>query len=82
MFEPGAEEAEQELTEAEIARRERARERSSGVTAYATDDAVRRGVFTVGGRMPRRGRRTHRGGTSDVQAMSAVARSTIDQRSA
>ena len=51
VFDPGAEEAEQELTEAEIARRERARERSSGVTAYATDDAVRRGVFVVGGRL-------------------------------
>ena len=51
VFDPGAEEAEQELTEAEIARRERARERSSGVTAYATDEAVRRAVFVVGGRM-------------------------------
>ena len=48
MFDPGEEEAEGDLTEAERARRERARERSSGVTAYATDDAVRRAVFTVG----------------------------------
>ncbi|HET7929226.1 MAG TPA: prolyl oligopeptidase family serine peptidase, partial [Actinomycetota bacterium] len=40
-----------DLTEAERARRERARERSSGVTAYATDEAARRAVFTVGGRM-------------------------------
>jgi dipeptidyl-peptidase-4 len=51
VFDPGAEEAEQELTEAEIARRERARERSSGVTAYATDEAVRRAVFVVAGRL-------------------------------
>ena len=51
VFDPGEEEAERDLTEAERARRERARERSSGVTAYATDDAVRRAVFTVGGRM-------------------------------
>jgi len=51
VFDPGKEEAERDLTEAERARRERARERSSGVTAYATDEAVRRAVFTVGGRM-------------------------------
>jgi dipeptidyl-peptidase-4 len=51
VFDPGEEEAERDLTEAERARRERARERSSGVTAYATDEAVRRAVFTVGGRM-------------------------------
>jgi dipeptidyl-peptidase 4 len=51
VFDPGEEEAERDLTEAERARRERARERSSGVTAYATDEAVRQAVFTVGGRM-------------------------------
>ncbi len=51
VFEPGSEEAEAELTQAERARRERAREQSSGVTAYATDRAVRRAVFTVAGRM-------------------------------
>jgi dipeptidyl-peptidase 4 len=51
VFDPGEEEAERDLTEAERARRERARERSSGVTAYATDETVRRAVFTVGGRM-------------------------------
>jgi dipeptidyl-peptidase-4 len=51
VFDPGEEEAERDLTQAERARRERARERSSGVTAYATDEAVRRAVFTVGGRM-------------------------------
>ena len=45
VFDPGEEEGEQDLTEAEIARRERARERSSGVTAYATDESVRRAVF-------------------------------------
>src|SRR5512141_456220 len=39
-----------ELSEAERARRERVRERSSGVTAYATDRDVRRLVFTVSGR--------------------------------
>ncbi|MGZ8593666.1 MAG: prolyl oligopeptidase family serine peptidase [Actinomycetota bacterium] len=39
-----------ELSEAERARRERMRERSSGVTAYATDHDVRRVVFTVSGR--------------------------------
>ncbi len=51
VFDPGEEEAERDLTQAERARRERARERSSGVTAYATDEAVRRAVFTVGGRL-------------------------------
>ena len=51
VFDPGEEEAERDLTQAERARRERAREHSSGVTAYATDEAVRRAVFTVGGRM-------------------------------
>jgi dipeptidyl-peptidase 4 len=51
VFDPGEEEAERDLTEAERARRERARERSSGVTAYATDEAARRAVFAVGGRM-------------------------------
>ena len=51
VFDPGEEEAERDLTEAERVRRERARERSSGVTAYATDEAVRRAVFSVGGRM-------------------------------
>jgi len=51
VFDPGEEEAERDLTEAERARRERARERSSGVTAYATDETGRRAVFTVGGRM-------------------------------
>ena len=50
-FDPGEEEAEGALTEAERARRERARERSSGVTAYATDNAVRRAVFAIGGRL-------------------------------
>jgi len=39
------------LTPAELARRERARERSSGVTAYATDRDVRRAVLTVSGRL-------------------------------
>lgn len=42
---------EEELTAAERARRERTREQSSGVTAYATDREVRRAVFTVSGRM-------------------------------
>jgi dipeptidyl-peptidase 4 len=51
VFDPGEEEAERDLTEVERARRERARERSSGVTAYATDETVRQAVFTVGGRM-------------------------------
>ena len=37
------------LSEAERARRERVRERSSGVTAYAADRDVRRVVFTVSG---------------------------------
>ena len=39
------------ITDAERARRERARERSSGVTTYATDRAVRRAVFSVSGRL-------------------------------
>src|SRR5262245_36756403 len=51
VFDPGQEEAERDLTEAERPRRERARERSSGVTAYATDDQVRQAVFSVGGRL-------------------------------
>ncbi|HEU4356086.1 MAG TPA: prolyl oligopeptidase family serine peptidase [Actinomycetota bacterium] len=38
------------LPEAERARRERVRERSSGVTAYATDREVRLAVFTVSGK--------------------------------
>jgi dipeptidyl-peptidase 4 len=42
---------EEHLTEAERARRERARERSSGVTSFATDREVRRAVFAVSGRM-------------------------------
>lgn len=46
-----AEEDEASLTDAERARRERARERSSGVTAYATDRDVLRAVFTVSGRL-------------------------------
>jgi dipeptidyl-peptidase-4 len=53
VFDPrelGAAEDE-ELTEAERARRERARERSSGVTEYATDRGVRRAVFAVSGRL-------------------------------
>jgi dipeptidyl-peptidase 4 len=50
VFDPG-EEAERDLTEAERARRERARERSSGVTAYATDEDVQRAVFSVSGRL-------------------------------
>src|SRR5262245_30430517 len=49
VFDPGEEEAERDLTEAERARRERMRERSSGVTAYATDEAVTRAVFSIGG---------------------------------
>src|SRR5262247_2571374 len=51
VFDPGEEEAERDLTEAERARRERMRERSSGVTAYATDEAVTRAVFSIGGRL-------------------------------
>jgi dipeptidyl-peptidase-4 len=42
---------EEHLTDVERARRERARERSSGVTEYATDRDVRRAVFAVSGRM-------------------------------
>lgn len=44
-------EADERLTDAERARRERARERSSGVTAYAADDEVRGAVFAFSGRM-------------------------------
>jgi dipeptidyl-peptidase 4 len=51
VFDPGQEEAERDLTEAERARRERAREHSSGVTAYATDEDVQRAVFSVSGRL-------------------------------
>ncbi|MGZ5354088.1 MAG: prolyl oligopeptidase family serine peptidase [Actinomycetota bacterium] len=42
---------EEQLTDAERARRERARERSSGVTEFDTDRDVRRAVFTISGRM-------------------------------
>ncbi len=41
----------EKLTEAERVRRERARERSSGVTGYATDREARRAVFVVSGRL-------------------------------
>jgi dipeptidyl-peptidase-4 len=52
VFDPRTHGLEEEgaLTEAERARRERVRERSSGVTAFATDRAVRRVVFAVSGR--------------------------------
>ncbi len=53
VFDPrehGQAEEEEDLSEAERARRERVRERSSGVTAYATDREVRRAVFPVAGR--------------------------------
>lgn len=42
---------EESLTPAELVRRERARERSSGVTAYATDREVRRAAIAVSGRL-------------------------------
>lgn len=44
-------EEETELSPAERARRERARERAGGVTTYATDRDVLRAVFTVAGRL-------------------------------
>src|SRR3972149_4929589 len=54
VFDPrstGAEEDEASLTPAERARRERARERSTGVTEYATDRDVRRAGFAMSGRL-------------------------------
>jgi dipeptidyl-peptidase-4 len=54
VFDPrsvGAEEDEASLTAVERARRERARERSTGVTEYATDRDVRRAVFAMSGRL-------------------------------
>jgi dipeptidyl-peptidase-4 len=54
VFDPrstGAEDDEASLTPAERARRERARERSTGVTEYATDREVRRAVFAMSGRL-------------------------------
>lgn len=54
VFDPRSlsmEEDDTALTDAERARRERARERSSGVTTYATDRGVRRAVFAVSGRL-------------------------------
>ena len=51
VFDPQGEEDEGALTDAERVRRERTRERSSGVTAYAADEAVERAVFSVAGRM-------------------------------
>jgi dipeptidyl-peptidase-4 len=54
VFDPRSlsmEEDDDSLTDAERARRERARERSSGVTTYATDRGVRRAVFSVSGRL-------------------------------
>jgi dipeptidyl-peptidase-4 len=44
-------EDESQLTDAERARRERARELAEGVTAYATDQDVRRAVFVLSGRL-------------------------------
>jgi dipeptidyl-peptidase 4 len=49
VFDPGQEEAERDLSDAERARRERMRERSAGVTAYATDRHVAKAVFSVSG---------------------------------
>jgi dipeptidyl-peptidase-4 len=54
VFDPrvmGGEEDEASLTPAERARRERTRERSTGVTEYATDREVRRSVFAMSGRL-------------------------------
>jgi dipeptidyl-peptidase-4 len=55
VFDPRSTGAKQEdegsLTPAERARRERARERSTGVTEYATDREVRRAVFAMSGRL-------------------------------
>jgi dipeptidyl-peptidase-4 len=51
VFDPRSIREEERLTPAELARRERARERSSGVTAYATDRDVRRAVFSLSGRL-------------------------------
>lgn len=54
VFDPRSlsmDEDEDSLTDAERARRQRARERSSGVTTYATDRDVRRAVFSVSGRL-------------------------------
>jgi len=42
-----------ELTAAERARRERAREQASGVVAYVVDDAGQRAVFVLGGALHR-----------------------------
>lgn len=39
------------VSEAELARRERVRERASGITAYAVDDNARRVVFTLSGEL-------------------------------
>ena len=41
----------EELTPEEQARRERVREKSSGITAYATDAAVQRAAFDLGGHL-------------------------------
>jgi dipeptidyl-peptidase-4 len=49
VFDPAAGDASGAMTEAERARRERARERASGVVAYATDRDVRRAAFVHGG---------------------------------
>jgi dipeptidyl-peptidase 4 len=51
VFDPQGDEEEAELTDAERVRRERARERSTGVTSYATDRDVRRAVFSVSGQL-------------------------------
>ncbi|KGI81569.1 peptidase S9 [Actinopolyspora erythraea] len=39
------------VSEAELARRERVRERASGITAYAVDDSARRVAFTLSGEL-------------------------------
>ena len=54
VFDPrsgSVDEDEASLTPTERARRERARERSTGVTQFATDRDVRRAVFSVSGRL-------------------------------
>jgi dipeptidyl-peptidase 4 len=51
VFDPHADADADDLTDAERARRERARERAHGVVAYACDDAVSRAVLLSGGRL-------------------------------
>jgi dipeptidyl-peptidase-4 len=51
LVDPAAWQAEESVTAEEQARRERSRDRGAGITAYATDRAVRHTAFSLSGRL-------------------------------